>query len=192
MDLYCIIYFQIILFWTGESGMYSFLSVYSNPAQTLNLILNTAVKLSLHRVALTDLFPLMSSSEDALHHNNWTIIIWYFYVLSSLTLYTAYVLVSCVSIDWELLNGKSLVFSTCIFYNSVFIEGTHKFMFICWSSVTLVLRRRRMERILRTRSWPTEQRVHLMKSGLFTYKFTLWILHGIWKTYPGSLSLAFF
>lgn len=136
-------------------------------------------------------FPLMSYSEDALYCNNWTII-WYFHVLSSLTFYAAYVLVSCVSIDWKPLNGKRLAFSTCIFYHSVFIEGTHKFMFICWSSMTLVLRRRRMGRILRKRSWPTEQRVNLMKSGLFTYKFTLWILHSIWKAYPGSLSLAFF
>ena len=92
----------------------------------------------------------------------------------------------------EPLNGKRLVFSTCISYHSVFIESTHKFMFICWSSMTLVFRRRGMERILRKRSWPTGQRVNLMKSGLFTYKFTLWILHGIWKAYPGSPSLAFF
>lgn len=73
----------------------------------------------------------MSYSEDGLYHTNWTIV--YFHVLSSLTFYMAYVL---VSIDWKPLNGKRLVFSTCIFHHSEFIEGTHKFMFICWSSVT--------------------------------------------------------
>lgn len=116
------------------------------------------------------------------------IIIWYFCKLKSLHVYPAYVLASYVSTDWKLLNGKRLVFSTCNLCNSVFIEGTHTFKFICWSLMTLVLRRREMERILRDRSWPTEQRINLMKSGLFTYKFTVnspWHL----KNYTGFLSL---
>lgn len=53
------------------------------------------------------------------------IIIWYFCALSTPIFYTAYVLVSCVSIDWKILNGKELVFSTCILCNYLFIEGTH-------------------------------------------------------------------
>lgn len=37
----------------------------------------------------------------------------------------------------------------------------------------LVLRKRAIGVILKEKSWPIEQRVNLMKSGLFTYKFAM-------------------
>lgn len=119
------------------------------------------------------------------------IIIWYFCALSPLIFYTAYVIVSCVSIDWKFLNGKKLAFSMCILCNSAVTEGTHNIMFIR-HSLTLILMRRVMEWVSRKRSWSTEQRVNVMKSVLFIHTFTLWILHGIWKAHLGSLSLDFF